>query len=306
MKKEQTWRINLPKRPLGADERGLVLDTLVSGRPGGTTIRDQRIPAQALRSYVLFWDRLDEPVNMVEEFERQGAKAFLSSANKGLMGRDRRYLAECGFLQQSEVFVNRLREPEIDTQRALHTYRLLEKRDGGRWSIARTSALANDLPGEVEKGRGAVVALHNAIPVPDKLVPLEDIIKFRERRKDELLRLRNHLDSLYAEISASDDKDYVLNSNVAKLTRDVNDYRKAADESGFPLVMSDLSATVNVGPADGTLIALQLNGISEISSLLTAGAVSLATLTINVGAALRQKKEQTSPYEYVVGFDREA
>ena len=50
---------------------------------------------------------------------------------------------------------------------------------------------------EFRQARGALVELHNAIPVPDLNTPLEEILEFKFRRNDELNRLRLEMDNFF-------------------------------------------------------------------------------------------------------------
>ncbi len=42
--------------------------------------------------------------------------------------------------------------------------------------------------------------LINSLPVPVDTTPIYEILDFKERRKDELLKLRTHLDNIYTDI----------------------------------------------------------------------------------------------------------
>jgi hypothetical protein len=89
----------------------------------------------------------------------------------------------------------------------------------------------------LEPGRGVLVSLHRALPVPDKDVPLQDILEFRTKRSDELIALRRHLEEIYGRIVSAGDSDLALKTELERLQQAINDYTKVFHERRFKFRM---------------------------------------------------------------------
>jgi len=61
-------------------------------------------------------------------------------------------------------------------------YRKLDQSEPGVWSLGTGKNSISFPEREMEEGRGVLVRLYEAIPVPDKDVPLQDILEFRTKR----------------------------------------------------------------------------------------------------------------------------
>ena len=77
----------------------------------------------------------------------------------------------------------------------------LEDREPGLWSLAQgeNSLFLKDRI--LEPDAGAFLELTRAIPIPDKDVPLNDVLEFKERRVDEMRRLRTELDTFVTAVN---------------------------------------------------------------------------------------------------------
>ncbi|MGX9147263.1 DUF6236 family protein [Mesorhizobium sp. 128a] len=135
-----------------------------------------------MRSNLLFWDRLDFPAQNMIAFGLDADAQFLKSA---------------GVLQRTVVGLSG--GSMGDVLRAAHVgaFRLLDKNEPGQWSIATGERSLSFASNDIDEGRGVLVKLYNAIPVPNKDASLVDILEFREKRRSELLALRHHLESVY-------------------------------------------------------------------------------------------------------------
>ena len=97
------------------------------------------------------------------------------------------------------------------------TFQALDARDPGGWALvqnARTFQWSSDAAVE---GRGLQVTLFRAVPVPDREMPFQDILQFKEKRRDELLAFRAHIDSLQDAIVKSADPAAALRQTEGKI-----------------------------------------------------------------------------------------
>jgi hypothetical protein len=140
MKSAPPGTFRLDGAPLKASERGLVIgEPSIPSKPG-TVIHDRRLNSQSLRFNLLFWDRLEEPLDFDDAI--------------GLVGSTRQFLLSEGIMQKSYAET----PPGADFLERysvhLQVYRRLDARDGGRWSFARHERSTRALPiEEVEQDR---------------------------------------------------------------------------------------------------------------------------------------------------------
>ena len=155
---------------------------------------------------------------------------------------------------------------------------------------------------EVEAGRGALVSLHRALPVPDQDVPLDDILKFKEKRRPELLALRATLDDAYLAVANSADPQFALQSKTAQVEQACDDYMRSAKGFGLSFRMMNLDASVN-------LVALAASSLAAKAANLdwqnAVGSIAASTIAVNVGHALKNKAASDRPYHYVARYHDE-
>jgi hypothetical protein len=187
-------------------------------------------------------------------------------------------------------------------QAHITAFRMLDEREPGTWSLAAGENSISFPPEDLDVGRGALVTIHRAIPVPDKDVPLQDILEFRTRRRDELVALRHHLEDIYQRVIAAGDQPMALNTAIERIQSAIADHIKVSREAKFPLRLADVSAELNLlSPATGAATAWLL-GLPMLESLIT-GAVS--SLSANVGVALKGRRASATPFRYISSYHSE-
>jgi hypothetical protein len=144
------------------------------------------LEAEALRRYLLYWDKIDYPDNNLIGIG---------------IGPDEQFLIEEGILKRTEIIFQ-------GSGSVAHAYvfaqaqalQINNQREPGLWSMAQTGR-ALFLPPEMSHETRAIeIELYNALPVPSDEVSLEDILLFKDRRNDELLALRAAMNQLYLEV----------------------------------------------------------------------------------------------------------
>jgi Family of unknown function (DUF6236) len=82
--------------------------------------------------------------------------------------------------------------------------------------------------------------------VPDKDVPLEDVLAFRTKRHDELVTLRHHLEEVYQSIISAGEGELALSTQTEKLQLAILDHLKVSREFGFKFRLVDFDANLNL------------------------------------------------------------
>ncbi|MER9270458.1 DUF6236 family protein [Mesorhizobium sp. M0643] len=269
--------------------RGLVVSLPM--KISGTTleINSIELDPQEIRTSLLFWDKLDFPE--------------AASLRIGLTA-DSQFLASAGVLQRTRIstpFISNVSELVLDAH--LAAFRALDQEEPGQWSLAAGDKAISFPKSEMEVGRGVLVRLYNAIPVPDKDVALADLLAFRDKRRSELLAVRHHIEAVYQKIITAGDGPLALNSEIGALEAAIADHIRISKESRFKLRLSDLSANLNLVPAAVVGFTSLTMGMPLLQSLIAGGAA--ASMSIDVGAALKGRQAVSNPFRYVTSYHKD-
>jgi hypothetical protein len=269
-----------------ANERGLVISSPVEISGRSLNIKNSDLDPQELRFSLLFWDKLNFPTNNI--------------INLGLND-DSQFLAETKILERLHVTVGGAGDMAQAFQLAhVHAFKTFDQMQPGVWSLATGENSISFLDGDLEMGRGILVRLYQAIPVPNKDVPLQDILEFREKYRAELLALRHHLDAIYQRILAAGDGALALNSELSALESAIADYIKTARAVRFPFVGMSFDASLNVPAAVAAGMAAFETGLGGITSLLAGAAAGFA---VGPTASLKKHKDGQIPFRYISSYN---
>lgn len=237
---------------------------------------------------MLFWDRLEFPASQA---------IYIDSGPEG------EFLENAHILQRTRwPFKAGVISPKQFLEAHIGVFRLLDEKEPGVWSVATGERALSFPESDLIVGRGALVQLHRAIPVPDKDVPLQDILEFREQRKAELHALRYHLEAVYQRVLAAGDGALSINSELEALQAAIVADIRVSKETGFKFRPASLNASLNLikgATVAATAFAL---GLPTVSALL-AGAG--AAINIGPGTALTWGKPTGTPFSYVSAYHRE-
>jgi hypothetical protein len=185
----------------------------------------------------------------------------------------------------------------------------LEKTEPGLWALAQgENSFLLKTRSVLEDGRGALVELTRAIPVPDKDVPLADILNFKTKRYAELTRLRYEIDSLFRDVNNAADKQFELRRHIQQIETACYDLIKLGREWGFRLRLADLKSSFELRPF--AALAAGVGGWTWGAEyeMPMAGAllgVAGATFKVTRDFGMRGVRLRASPYRYVYQFHSE-
>jgi Family of unknown function (DUF6236) len=177
-----------------------------------------------------------------------------------------------------------------------------DEREPGKWSLATGEGSISFPESDLEVGRGALVRLHRAIPVPDKDVPLRDILMFREKRRSELLALRHHLESIYQRVLAAADGELAINTEIEALQAAIADHIRASKETGFKFRAVSLNASLNLVKGATVGVGVLALGLPAVAALMMAAG---AAINIGPGTALTWGKPTGTPFQYISAYHEE-
>jgi hypothetical protein len=274
----------------GMPERGLLvaLDTTFN-RKDQTVIGGTHLPEleQHLRRWTLLWDKV------------------AIARNGNIMGRghhDVDYLVSTGFAQ--EIWVQHDGGKMADTTHDVNLGAIyhLEESDPGNWAVDLSPGSlhcpqhgffpANHL---LER-RGVMVELTNAVPVPNRDIPLAEILEFKAKRHSELLRLRSEIDDLYQRVGQSEDQAHAISSGIDSLSSSINDTIKVIREKGMPFRMTTELASVNIV---GAIAAAAPQVLAQAPLLTVLANAAAGAVCVGMGFEWVRRKTAGSPYQYV-------
>ena len=282
-------------------ERGVVYFPNMRLKSDGRGLRAVPLHGEQLRFYLLFWDRLN-----VHDTEHAQLRPT----------RDEEFLEEAGILRRRNYEFKpspKFEKVRLDASERLAQARMglyysfmeLEREQPGAWSVVGTLPWASN---SLDPGRGRLVQLFNVLPVPAQNTPLQDILEFKSRRRDELMKLRFHLEDLYTTIDSTEDYNLAFRTTLEKIDQSAADLLRVSREFRIPIKLSRFEAKIDAkSVAAGTLAgaaALAQFHFPAVGALLT-GLSATAAASVSATFGLRERRATGSPFEYLVSAHRE-
>ena len=278
--------------------RGVMLPPIGTMREpeGGTsffTVGDMPF-LNAVPAAVLYWDKVYTPIAI------RGMAPQYDDAVEGLVALG---VAESFDLKSENSFSSN----DIGSMISSYASSLaeLDSRASEVWSVmplienqdASLAAQATPyLPQSTKTTASIEVQLKNALPVPDRDVPYEDLLEFKAARKDQIQRLHVELSQVASRYVDCLDEEKALALALNDVNSAVSDLQRVYEEKWVKKVTKNLTSAFAV---DGVLPAgvTYLAGV-DFDKAFIAGA-GLAILKSTVTASLSNKHRE-NPYSYAL------
>lgn len=193
---------------------------------------------------------------------------------------------------------------------AFKTFKALETREPLRWSIwqvAGQQAIPDD---ELTTDLALRMRLQDAIAVPHRDVPYEEVLQFKQQRLPELQALRICIDEVAMKVAQTGDP-RSAELEIEKLDRAIKEHTAAARDKNWAKSLVNLDVEVN-----WTDLAVKAMGTSAISAIAAVSMPSIALPTAaaafagwigSIGSAITFKStyglrrvKTDSPFSYIV------
>lgn len=247
---------------------------------------------QELRFALLFWDKLVWPTGLIA----------------GGSGPDEEFLEQVRILERPR-FNNQGLPGQIWLQNQLDALEQYSTREPGVWALSEGENSLNNEFLFTEPEPGAEIKLLRAIPIPTQETPLAEILEFKQRRSDELIAFRHHMESLTKNVHESADQSAELDLHIKEIQKVCSDLAAVGKEFQFPMQISDFSASVNFKPSLVRDVLGAWEGGSEfgleIATIAAAAAGIRSAVKINRGPSFRPIKVPASPFKYAYYANRE-
>ncbi len=280
------------RRILNRDARGLVISPPVSVT-GESIATERDIDPVLLRAYVLFWDQLDMPDNNIVSIG-SGSVDIGHLESEGILSRTKMILT--GSWSGAEAIL----------RAQVAAYEHLEAEHPGQWVLGKAPGARSFSEDDLERGRAVLFELHEAIPIPAEIVPLSDVLLFKERRAAELKALRAHLDILYQSILGAPDRPLAKTAELDRLDRAIAEYIAVCREGGFAFHLSSPQMKINLDSLYSMAFAtVAAHAVLPLPAAAAAGLVVGATkIAGSLGVNFGLKKKKAGPFEYVAAYHR--
>lgn len=254
---------------------------------------------QELRFWLLFWDKIAWPLvdDMIPSPAEEPEIKFLE--NEGVLIKPHiRFLPPGTFGSSGR-----------DVEGYFKIYKRLEEGTPGKWAIAQASKTFIDLLPGYTPENGISLELHKAIPVPDRDVPLEDILNFKDKRQSELLALRTTIESYLPTIAQAGDQEAEIARARNAIDQACADAIRVSKEWQFPIRLADVKSTMNINwlaIGTGGTIGQLLSGEWKLGLAgAAAGLAAKSTLSTKADFSFQGFRPRQGPYRYVARIQNE-
>jgi hypothetical protein len=279
-------------------KRGIIITSPFTFDGKALTAPYSGIEPVFLRQCLLFWDRIDWPDNNI--------------ISLGTVTPEIQFLIESKIMIRTRVSISgtigNIGHALLIMQEA--AFEVHNNTEPGLWSLAQEGPNLV-LPMKSFTDRKTIeIELYNYIPVPDKIVSLEDILNFKEKRRDELLSFRSLMDSLYAEIVNSKDVPRSKVAVIEKLQISIADLHRVMKESLIKRCLSTLKVELNLSDLlKDTLLTGTATKIAFGISPEIAAIIGFSTSAIKIGWKIVPFGKRVPPnlrdYAYLYHLERE-
>lgn len=235
----------------------------------------------------MYWDLIDYPDNNLISIGASPDIEFLISS--GVATRTRVQFGGMINSGNGEFF--------IVAQKAV--FDRYEKENPGCWSIAQVSQQPF-FPDSKPKTSIEYELLNN-LPVPEYDVPLNEILEFKAKRKDELTSFRIYIDELYQSIINAGDIPRAKNTAILKIEKALSDVDRTLDESAVKRTITSLKGYI---AGDFTGVAGIGIGMAGLSSMIGLTPLNAGMMGVGIAFAVKavlspSAKAGTNPLTYI-------
>lgn len=284
-----------------------------------------------LRMSVLFWDRLLWLDSNIISFGSNSDEVLLESegilnrprpevfVGKGFSSEIARNFSLVRLVDSADIKIDMEQAKDFSRQH-IEEFLALEAKEPGQWVMAEgeNSIILKDI--KFTRGRGQLVRLVRAIPLPGPDFPLPELLRFREKRMAEIVAFNYEIDHFYSNITKSDDPNFEFNRLLSVIDRKCADLIAVSKESKWPLHLGDLNISFSldnfesamqratwgatIGAAIGATIGVA-NGLPAVSAIIGGVLGSSSFLSWDKSVGFSRRKSETSPFNIVGRIHKE-
>jgi len=184
-----------------------------------------------------------------------------------------------------------------------------EKQEPGCWCLSEgpNSLLRNDR--NFLQNRGALIELTRAIPIPTRDAPMQEILEFKQKRRDEIYDLYSEIENLFTSVISSPDIEFELTRCIQNIEKSCAAVLDVSKESKIPFELSTqgINFSFDLSKIGSRAIAgFAIGSFLELGSLAAiVGGLSAISINIDANLNFRRRKQIDSPFRFVGSLHRE-
>lgn len=239
---------------------------------GGLTDND-------LNYYLLYWDKIVMPTNNIIHMAIKNEEELIKS---NILERPRIAFSSWSTNVKDGSFDPFIIAQSIVANNLLSTDKLTD------WTIHQLGeqiVIGNDQKKEFEAIK---VELLKCLPVPNGELNFQEILEFKEKRKDELFELHSKVDSMYLDILNSPDKNLAKRKSISEFNKSIKNLDSVTKERFKSLTKYNLTTELNLNGKDlsmaaasGAVFDFYTNGLTIPIATVFSGLASLIKIKAN-------------------------
>ena len=244
-----------------------------------------------LRHYLLYWDRIDVPCNSAVSYRCSDKDQEVLEC-EGILTRTAVDVSEFG-LPVSEPLV-------VSAMAQANSYETNNRKSDESWVICQPSTLLQ-LPSQ-KKTSIVEIELRQSLPVPASDIEIDDILSFKEERRDQLMEFRLAMDTLYLDVVNSADTERSLEVACQTIEGKLTAINTLMVEQKWRRFIPDLKVQLDLPDLVAKVAAGAAIGYNHAMPLLGAGfGLTLSALSVKIELSPKPNSlpADLQPYAYL-------
>lgn len=267
-------------------KRGIITNTGKMGRIDDRGVSISRnISNQDLNYYLLYWDKIIMPTNNLFHLAIQNEDEIIKT---GILERPRVQFSSWSSKNQDASY-----DPFVIAQ-SMVANKLISEDNTTDWTIHQMGeqiVVGNEQKKEFNSIK---LELQNCLPIPDQAVNFQEILEFKEKRKDELVALHSTIDDLYLDILKSPDVDFEKRKCVSELSNAIQNLETSSKEKFSAISKYNFTTELNINGKD---IALAMGGGAAFDFFTTGMNIPIGTVLSGLASMIKIKANKTVSVE---------
>lgn len=267
-------------------KRGIIANTGKMSRfdDRGVSISGN-ISSQDLNYYLLYWDKIIMPTNNLIHLAIQNEDEIIKT---GILERPRVQFSNWSSNNEDSSY-----DPFVIAQ-SIVANKLITEDNSTDWTIHQIGdqiVIGNEQKKEFNSVK---LELQNCLPIPSEEIHFQDILEFKEKRKDELIALHSTIDDLYLDVLNSADINLAKRKCISELSNAIRNLESSSKEEFNKISKYNFTTELNINGKD---IALAIGGGAAFDFFTTGMTIPLGTVLSGLASVIRIKANKTVSVE---------
>lgn len=266
-------------------KRGIIANNGKLSRLDGQAVSfSGSISNQDMNYYLLYWDKIIMPSNNLFHSSVLNENEIIKT---GILERP-----QVNFSSWSSKAQDGSYDPFVIAQ-SIVANKLISEDNETDWTIHQIGdhvIIGNEQQKEFNSIR---CELKNCLPVP-KDVNFQEILEFKEKRKDELIALHSTIDNLYLDIIDTSDINFAKRKSIAELTDAIQNIESSSKEKFNSTSKYNFTTELNINGKD---VITAMAGGAAIDFITSGMTIPIVTILGGLASTVKIKANKTVSVE---------